>query len=259
MYKIAELENSGVPDPLSGREFLISTKIRKYFRDNVSFSGESAKSIKNIELNKIIAEYVSKAKEVKNIRTKDGWGSIRKSSELGTFFIISYTSNAAKIISTIEEPKTGPIKGKYEQMLWSGVSDPLTGKQIRTSVTARQAIRKAYPNVLIDRVRDESEDLGRAQVTVGEASPDELSIYLGKVLANNGKPEKVRTKFKLKSGEWAEIRVLGLSNLLAVSIIRDTLDIITIQDTWKSKKVEKGKGPKELSITRPGFRGGRNI
>ena len=259
MHKTAELENSGVTDSISGRPLLISTKLRKYFRDNVSFGEESAKQIRNAELNKIIAEYVSKAKEIKSIRTSDGWGSIRKSDEFGVYFVVSYISSAAKAISIIDNPKVGPIKDRYSSIIDTGFTDPITGKLIRVSTSARMAIKKAYPHTLIERIRDEGEELGRASVTIGEANPDEISIYLAKLIVANAKPEKVRTRFKLKSGEWAEIRALGLSNLLSVSIIRNTLDVISIQDTWKSKKVEKGKGRKIPSINRPGFTGGRTL
>jgi hypothetical protein len=272
MFKFAKLENSGAKDPELGRELYITTSARKYFRDNLSSSpellaldvpGSESVRFSNEELNNIIAKYVINSQFIKNIKTKDGWGLIRYNQSLSVYFIISYDNTYAKVISVknkINTESRSSGQGMYPSMISSGIIDPIRNLEIRVSTTARIAMKKAFPYRLIEKILTEGASSEGSQVTVSEANPLELTKFIAKVLAENGKENKIKTTFKTNSGEKAEIRGVGMTNLVFVSIIRDTMDIVSVQDSWRSDKVPRPgqKGRREvLTVNREGFKGGR--
>ena len=235
MIKTSALESAEVSDSETSLPIFVTTTCRKLFRQSESYA-----HVQNSELNKIIAEMFSKSSHVKIIKTKDGKGEIRKSDSF--YFIASYSDRAIKVITITDQIKEGSPK-KYPAMIETSVTDNLRERKVRVSVTARKAMKKAYPNFLIEDNKN----------TVADANPQELSEYLAKLLSEND--DKVKKTFKMKNGDIAEIRGVGLSNMHFISVIRDTLDIISIQDTWLSRDSKERRSP--VSVLREGFKGGR--
>ena len=94
MFKFSKLESSGIQDTETAKDIFVSTTIRKYFRENIINKDVDGNAINlklsNEELNNTIAKHVINSSRVKTIRTKDGWGEIRRNNVLGIYFILSW-------------------------------------------------------------------------------------------------------------------------------------------------------------------------
>jgi hypothetical protein len=98
--------------------------------------------------------------------------------------------------------------------------------------------------------------LEEKKITYPMASPLEQTNYIAKIFSSRTNKENIKKYFKTKDGEKAEIRSLGIQNLVAVSIIRDYIDIISVQDLWRSEKSPRpgAKGRrKSLTVNRSGY------
>jgi hypothetical protein len=109
------------------------------------------------------------------------------------------------------------------------ITDPETGLKIRVSITTRKVFRHLYKT---------SEDLGYSHMR-----NDLLNEVIAKDFILGA--QKIVHRFKLKSGEFAEIRNKPRTVMFYISAIRDnTIDILTIQNGWKSPKYTKRYGMK---------------
>lgn len=265
MLKFAKLEPSGLKDQELGRELYVTTSVRIFFRENLLKSDDflkknnedfSSTKLSNDELNYIIAKEVAASRIVKNIRITNEWGQIRYSDKFAIYFILLYNETLAKIISAKSKINEGGISKKYPTTIGSGIIDPLSGKEIRTTTTVRVAFKKILPYTLIPQMDSGGNILEEKKITYITASPLEQTKYIAKIFSSRTNKESIKKYFKTKDGEKAEIRSLGIQNLVAVSIIRDYIDIISVQDLWRSEKSprpgEKGRR-KSLTINRPGY------
>jgi hypothetical protein len=252
--KKSALEASGITDTSgSGMPIHVSTSARKYFRDNVSIGGESFDKTRNSELNKIIANSFSKSSIIKRIKTKSKndpsktiWGEIRKAPDIGAYYLSFYGEDSyiVKVINIITSFKQGPQKRLESTYVDTGYTS--YGKPVRTTVTARKGMMKAYPYKYIDQY-----------TMLGQASPEQVSAFIGELYMKNA--DKVKTYFRShKDQSLVEVRGAGLSNIHFLSVIKDsTVDIISIQDTWLSKKVERGSRKMTPNVLRETFKGER--
>lgn len=272
MFKFSKLESSGIQDSETAKDIFVSTTVRKYFRENIINKDADGNQINlrlsNEELNHTIAKHVLNSSKVKTIRTKDGWGEIRRNSILGVYFILSWNPSESfvKIISVKENINQEKTTGKYPSLISTGIQDPISQKEIRISTTARLAFKKVFPYALINKIQNDSSESGvsPSKVTIGEASPLELSIFMAEQLRSNASEQNIKKIFKTKNNERAEIRYSGIKNLVFILISREYLDLISIQDTYrKSDSPREGEKRRisddKLSINRPSFKGEKAI
>lgn len=254
IFKFSKLEPSGIQDSQLGKEIYVTTTARKFYRENLGSSDPEASQLgaklSNIELNNILANHASKAKIIKNIKLKDGFGQIRYSQPLSCYFIISYDDSYAKLISIKNQINTGKITGLYPSMISSGITDQMTGKEIRVSTTARKAIIKLYPNKLIPSSSGQN-------VKISEANPLDLTKFIAANVSSRSNYDRdVKAYFRTRNGEKAQIRTSGTGmgiSIVFVLVLKDTLDVISVQDSYRSKSSPKSgeKGRREqLSVLR---------
>lgn len=268
MFKFSKLESSGIQDTETAKDIFVSTTIRKYFRENIINKDVDGNAINlklsNEELNNTIAKHVINSSRVKTIRTKDGWGEIRRNNVLGIYFILSWNPSESfiKVISAKEKINEEKTSGKYPSLINTGIQDPISQKEIRVSTTARIAFKKIFPYALINKINDggSPSDVGSGKVTIGEASPVELSVFIAEQLRSNASQDSVKKIFKTRNDERAEIRYSGIKNLVFIAISREYFDIISIQDSYR--KVDSPReGQKrrisddKLSVNRPTYKG----
>lgn len=253
IIKKAALEASEVTDSSSGLPIHVSTSSRKYFREKVSLGGESFAKVRNNELNKIIAESFSKAKLVKKIKSRSKadpsrtiWGEIRSAPDIGAYYLSYYGDDSyiIKVISVVTSFKEGPQKRLTSTYIDTGYT--YYGRTLRTTVSARKGMIKAYPFKYIDQY-----------TMLSQATPEQVSAFMGGLFMGNA--DKIKTYFTSRQDKnLVEVRGVGLSNLHFVSVIKDsTVDIISVQDTWLSPKTERGSRKMTPNVTRETFKGER--
>jgi len=266
MLKFAKIEPSGLKDAELGRELYVTTSVRKFFRENLLTSEDflkknienfSSTKLSNNELNYIVAKEVSNSRVIKNIRIGNEWGQIRYSDTFSLYFILLYNDSFAKIISSKLKINEGSLSKKYPSMIGSGLIDPIHKKEIRVTTSVRIAFKKILPNTSIPQMDENNNIFEDKKITYPMASPYEQTNYIARLFMSRGDAKNIKKMFLTKDNEKAEIRGLGIQNLLYVSVIRDTVDIISIQDTWRSEKTPKPGQPKRrntLTINRPGYK-----
>ena len=260
IFKFSKLESSGVQDSQIGKEIFVSTTARKFYRENLQPSDSEFAGMKlsNVEVNNILANQAAKAKIIKNIKTKDGFGQIRYSQNLSCYFIISYDQSYAKLIAIKQQINTGKITGLYPSMISSEMTDPLTGKEIRVSTTARKGIITLYPNAMINSSSD-----GR-QVKISEANPMDLTKFIASKIISQSNENNVKAMFTTRNKEKAQIRSSGLgANVVFVLVIKNTIDVVSVQDSYHKKdsprEGQKGRRTAPLSVNREGFKSRTNV
>jgi hypothetical protein len=265
MLKFAKLEPSGLKDQELGRELYVTTSVRIFFRENLLKSDDflkkntedfSSTRLSNDELNYIIAKEVGTSRVVKNIRIANEWGQIRYSDKFSIYFILLYNETLAKIISAKSKINEGSASKKYPSMISSGITDPISGKEIRVTTTVRVAFKKVFPYTLIPQMDSSGNLMEEKKITYPMASPPEQTNYIAKIFASRSDTANVKKVFLTKNKERAEIRSFGIQNIMTISVIRDHIDIISVQDTWRSEKMPRpgSRGSRDvLSINRPTY------
>ena len=219
----------------SGRKIFISTGPRKFFREKFQTDfGDS----RNDDLNRIIAEDVSKASNVKNFIPGSGsvsdkkrdLGVIKKSPNFGVYYFCVLDNSGARVISVKESIKEGKPPQEFGSRVDTDVIDPKRGTKIRVNTTVRKIFRQDYKSMAFppDPVK-----------TFENAGILELSKYIADLYAASSNKVNHIWKNPTKSQNVMEIRSFG-RNQYFVSILDDNFsDIVSVQGQWLSSGMRK--------------------
>jgi hypothetical protein len=250
MLKVSSIDPTDISDE-SGRKIHISTGPRLYFRDKFySDFGD----IRNEELNKIIAEDVSRSTTVKAFVPSTGsiaekkreLGSIKKSQSFGIFYFCVSADSITRVISVKESIKEGKPPQEYGSRVATGIMDPKHGREIRVNTTVRNIFRQDYKTMSfpLDPLK-----------TFQNAGILELSKYIADLYAKNSNKVRKIWKTPSRSENLMEIRTFG-SNQFFVTILDESYcDIVSVQDQFlseKTKKYREEKVTKEYAPSRAG-------
>jgi hypothetical protein len=250
MLKISSVDPTDFSDE-SGRKIYISTGPRKFFRERFP---EDFSETTNDELNRIIAEDVSKSGNVKTFvpgsastaqKTRE-LGVIKKSSNFGIYYICILGDSGARVISVKESIKEGAPPQEFGSRVETGITDPKRGKPIRVNTTVRKIFRDDYKKLAFppDPIK-----------TFENAGILELSKYIATLYSSGGDKTIHVWRNPSRSENLMEIRAFG-RNQYFITILGDQYcDIISVQGQWLSDKMKKYRETsvkKEFSPSREG-------
>ncbi len=241
MIKTAAIEESEYTDE-SGRKISIATGPRIYFRKTLSSAENDFSSVKNAELNGIIASDVAGSKTIKTFKAKspsvsegeNELGILKKSVQYNIYYVCIGSQAQLRVITIQTEIKEGKLQTKFGPKVDTGVTDSTQGLPIRVSTTVRNIFRKDYGDTPFPQ--DPSK-------TFNTAGIQELSEYIAKVYS--AKSGGISHSFPLKDESVGEIRAFGPNRFFIASIKPEAIDIISVQGKWFSEKYNaylKNKG-----------------
>jgi hypothetical protein len=232
LTKLAELENSGLKDPLTGFDIYISTKVRKFWRQTfVEFS-----KTRNEELNRVIAKKFSEMDKVarkiplknsSDVEMKNEWAEIRNLKGTTQFFVSGVRSGVISVFTVQTGWKRQPGSksgGSSKEQRQTGYRDPVTGFEIYIMLTVRKKWRERFP----ETAKMRNEDLNKIIAKEFVDSTDNVIKKLKLFASADTSLQR----------EWAEIRKLKSHELYFISGAKEgKIYIFSIQTSYmKGKK-----------------------
>jgi hypothetical protein len=250
MKKLSSIDPTEISDK-SGKKIYISTGPRIYFRNKFY---ENFGSIRNDELNRIIAEDVSNSEDIKTFvpgsssvdEKKRELGSIKKSKSFGIYYFCISSASETRVVSVKESIKEGKPPQEFGSRVDTGVIDPKRGKKIRVNTTVRKIFKQDYGSTAFPP---------NPIKTFQNAGILELSKYIAELYAKNSDKVQHVWKAPSKSENIMEIRGAGRNQWFVTILGEEYCDIVSVQGQWLSdatKKYREGTVKKEYSPSRLG-------
>lgn len=222
----------------SGRNILISTGPRIYFREKFSTTENNLADFRNDELNNFIAADVSKSENIKTFVPNSGsiesksreLGIIKKSKQLGIYYLCIASKSELRVISVKDSIKEGKPPAEFGSRVETGITDPKRGRQIRVNTTVRKIYKQDFKTMAFPP---------NPLKTFENAGILELSKYIAEEYAKNAANVKNVWKNEAKSPNIMEIRSFGTNKYFVTILTEEFCDIISIQGQWLSQKQKK--------------------
>lgn len=256
MIKIGEINPTNVIDE-SGRKIAIATGPRVYFRTELSTSDNDLSKMPNLQLDELIAADVAGSQNVKTFvprssgigsGTRD-FGVIKKSKQYGMFYMCIASGQTLRVIKIQTEIREGPSGGeKMPSKVDTGISDPISGLEVRVTTTVRKVFRQDYKDTPFPP---------DPNLNFSNAGIKDLSVYIAKLFAANSDNVKYTWENPNKpasetSGGTLEIRSFGSNQYFVASIKDSTVDVISIQGKWASDRVKSMLNGRHMETSRLG-------
>ena len=237
MIKFSSMDKTQQSDE-SGRNILISTGPRIYFREKFSTTENNLADFRNDELNNFIAADVSKSENIKTFVPNSGsiesksreLGIIKKSKQLGIYYLCIASKSELRVISVKDSIKEGKPPAEFGSRVETGVTDPKRGRQIRVNTTVRKIYKQDFKTMAFPP---------NPLKTFENAGILELSKYIAEEYAKNAANVKNVWKNEAKSPNIMEIRSFGTNKYFVTILTEEFCDIISIQGQWLSQKQKK--------------------